>query len=454
MGATFEGVIVTQALYEGGGRNTKFRPVVFHEEDARFIPSELRRFNRYGVDSPEHYENLLRWLHGAPKVDIPILGAKPNLLVEPAPMLFPGKVGDIGKKIARDSAGSADPDKSPKRKPDHPTGTNSVTSEQNEISFWCRAVVRVWCGPPPERGEFLGSAFFVSSDKLLTAFNVVDKCNAEKSKLILEGPALDGGFRRVTEVHSHPRADVAILVAPPGLSASSELWIPWHEDSEPTLVGGNTELILIGYGSNELVIQPAATFDRNDGGSQESNLLAGLVAGGMSGGPAFSGVRLVGVTHAHNGDRGPSYVVPIACVQAFLRQFGIAPAALEVAQHRLHEYPLFVPFGTERLNPSLWKGYAKVIPLGEESEVIYEADKERLAADPGLDEAFLLRDAQLPDPYQNREFYWRVTFQTALRRSGRMLAALLFAVDEDRLPREAASARRELLDALRQETRK
>jgi hypothetical protein len=47
MRATFEGVIVTQWLYESGGRNAKFRPVLFREEDERFIPLELRRFNRY-----------------------------------------------------------------------------------------------------------------------------------------------------------------------------------------------------------------------------------------------------------------------------------------------------------------------------------------------------------------------------------------------------------------------
>jgi hypothetical protein len=49
LGATFEGVIVTQTLYESEGRNAKFRPVIFREEDERFIPSELRRFNRYRV---------------------------------------------------------------------------------------------------------------------------------------------------------------------------------------------------------------------------------------------------------------------------------------------------------------------------------------------------------------------------------------------------------------------
>src|ERR1700704_3281981 len=41
LGATFEGVIVTQWLYESGGRNAKFRPVVFRVEDERFIPLEL-----------------------------------------------------------------------------------------------------------------------------------------------------------------------------------------------------------------------------------------------------------------------------------------------------------------------------------------------------------------------------------------------------------------------------
>src|SRR5271165_4098660 len=66
LGATFEGVIVTQALYEAGGSNAKFRPVVFSEEDEQFIPSELRCFNRYRVDTPEHYQNLLRWLYQAP----------------------------------------------------------------------------------------------------------------------------------------------------------------------------------------------------------------------------------------------------------------------------------------------------------------------------------------------------------------------------------------------------
>jgi SEFIR domain len=91
LGATFEGSIVTQALYESGGRNAKFRPVVFREEDEGFIPSELRQFNRYRIDTPEDYEALLRWLHEAPKTVVPNVGQKPFLPSKPASDLFSTK---------------------------------------------------------------------------------------------------------------------------------------------------------------------------------------------------------------------------------------------------------------------------------------------------------------------------------------------------------------------------
>jgi sorbitol/mannitol transport system substrate-binding protein len=91
LGASFEGVIVTQTLYESEGRNAKFRPVVFHEEDKRFIPSELRRFNRYRVDTQEHYQNLLRWLYAAPLIVAPTIGQKPNLPSQPVSELFSSK---------------------------------------------------------------------------------------------------------------------------------------------------------------------------------------------------------------------------------------------------------------------------------------------------------------------------------------------------------------------------
>jgi hypothetical protein len=89
LGVTFEGVIATQALYERGGSNAKFRPVVFREEDERFIPAELRRFNRYRVDTHDHYQKLLRWLYRLPATPPPPIGEEPTLAPESAPELFP-----------------------------------------------------------------------------------------------------------------------------------------------------------------------------------------------------------------------------------------------------------------------------------------------------------------------------------------------------------------------------
>jgi hypothetical protein len=89
LGATFEGVIVTQALYESGGRNAKFRPVVFSGQEEIFIPEELRRFNRYRVDTQDNYQNLLRWLYEAPRIVPPTVGMKLDLPPEPVPELFP-----------------------------------------------------------------------------------------------------------------------------------------------------------------------------------------------------------------------------------------------------------------------------------------------------------------------------------------------------------------------------
>jgi hypothetical protein len=71
LGATLEGVIVTQNLYKSGGRNAKFRPMIFDAKDARFISNELRCFNDYQFDTPENYDALLRWLYEEPEVERP-----------------------------------------------------------------------------------------------------------------------------------------------------------------------------------------------------------------------------------------------------------------------------------------------------------------------------------------------------------------------------------------------
>ena len=48
----------------------------------------------YRVDTPVHYQDLLRWLHETPRILAPMVGQKPDLPPEPAPELFPSKLDE------------------------------------------------------------------------------------------------------------------------------------------------------------------------------------------------------------------------------------------------------------------------------------------------------------------------------------------------------------------------
>lgn len=74
LGATWEGAIITLALYESQGRNTKFLPVLLTPRDAKHIPFVLRSATRYVLDSENGYWNLYRRLTNQPKVTKPPLG--------------------------------------------------------------------------------------------------------------------------------------------------------------------------------------------------------------------------------------------------------------------------------------------------------------------------------------------------------------------------------------------
>jgi predicted acylesterase/phospholipase RssA len=127
-GATFEGAIVTQVLYESGGRNTKFRPVVFSEQEERFIPLELRRFNRYRIDNHDNYQDLIRWLYDAPRIIAPSVGDRPDLPPESVPKLFSSQSRETAAKDRTDTAGNFD----------------SARPESQEVLRWDRHLGHVY----------------------------------------------------------------------------------------------------------------------------------------------------------------------------------------------------------------------------------------------------------------------------------------------------------------------
>ena len=84
LGSTWEGTIITRELYEAQGRNEKFIPVVFCNEDVQWIPEVMRSATHYDLSRAGEYENLLRRIHDRPRVVPKPIGAAPELPPENA----------------------------------------------------------------------------------------------------------------------------------------------------------------------------------------------------------------------------------------------------------------------------------------------------------------------------------------------------------------------------------
>jgi TIR domain len=68
LGAKWEGLIIRQEIYESEGRNRKFIPVAFTEDDAKYIPAELRSGTWYVLDGDEVYLELYARITNQPRV--------------------------------------------------------------------------------------------------------------------------------------------------------------------------------------------------------------------------------------------------------------------------------------------------------------------------------------------------------------------------------------------------
>jgi hypothetical protein len=73
-GSRWESLLITQELYESGGANTKFVPVVFDGADTKFRPPFLQGSTYYDLSAADGYERLYRHLTNQPTVVKPPLG--------------------------------------------------------------------------------------------------------------------------------------------------------------------------------------------------------------------------------------------------------------------------------------------------------------------------------------------------------------------------------------------
>ena len=108
LGARWEGLIVTQSLYDEMGRNQKrFIPVLLPGSSPDDIPIELRAFTHYRLH--EQYDDLYRILTDQPEVRPPALGQIRRL-----PVVSPGAAEDIA---AEEGAPTPTPEAETEREP-------------------------------------------------------------------------------------------------------------------------------------------------------------------------------------------------------------------------------------------------------------------------------------------------------------------------------------------------
>ena len=87
LGVTWEGKIISQELYSGQLKNTKFIPVVFSPDDFDHIPRILKANDPYTLNTEESMVYLCRRLKGIPSIVIPEV-EKVELPAPPEPMFF------------------------------------------------------------------------------------------------------------------------------------------------------------------------------------------------------------------------------------------------------------------------------------------------------------------------------------------------------------------------------
>jgi nucleoside phosphorylase len=78
-GATWEGGVIVNELYNCQGQNSKFIPITLNSEDSNFIPSPFRGATYYRLQSDDGYELLYRRLTNQPEITKPNLGALQTL---------------------------------------------------------------------------------------------------------------------------------------------------------------------------------------------------------------------------------------------------------------------------------------------------------------------------------------------------------------------------------------
>ena len=179
------------------------------------------------------------------------------------------------------------------------------------MPYWQQNIVRLWDALPNEGGQFMGTAFFITHDLLLTAKHVVEPCD----NVFLEGTP-DGGKEKVEKnnIIFHENRDIAILKTNRQFS---------NIDSVPflyTKLELTQNVSLLGYFDEIQSIHIVSSQISGHVSSIHTWRTQGSISRGMSGGPVIIGNQLIGVIQARDTDKNLSYIIPIEAIEAFLQE--------------------------------------------------------------------------------------------------------------------------------------
>lgn len=74
VGATWEGGIITQKLYDAQGKNLKFIPIFFEKDNVKYIPESLGSTTHYNLSTADGYDRLYFRITGQHGYIAPPLG--------------------------------------------------------------------------------------------------------------------------------------------------------------------------------------------------------------------------------------------------------------------------------------------------------------------------------------------------------------------------------------------
>ena len=146
-----------------------------------------------------------------------------------------------------------------------------------------RAVARVWFGKPNAGGTYLGTAFLISPDCLLTARHVIE--NSPSPEIYLQGQAWSG-IRNLRDAlcHDNPDIDVAILYLTKKEDRPIFLPLAPEQDAD-TGTGVGAKVMLAGFGTEysdlEKIEATISSYDGNCDGCRGLTYSGTLVKVGV-----------------------------------------------------------------------------------------------------------------------------------------------------------------------------